>query len=178
MSNNKVLLNKFDTTVKSLISASLEACIEAEGDDWSVYDGFKEHLADSIKAATESFVASLVKTSNTKVAASSGSKTTKSGAPRKVAAYPQWIKLASAIAKDSNEPAGDEEFVVEENFSSRTSSSAVKYSTYDLGLAGQTMSVRKLLNTLKECLPEEKSLAIAAIGWGLMPKAFREGLVA
>ena len=168
-------LTKFDTSVRSAITEAIKDCLQAE--DYSVYDEFVDYLAKKIHQAAGPFIASPSKeTSNTTKASSSG-KTTKSGAPRKVSAYTQWVKLASSISKGADEPAAYEQFTAVENFNSG-SGSAQKYSDYELDLVGKTMSVKELLATLKDSLPDEKTMSIAAMGWGLMPKEFRESLVA
>lgn len=158
----------------------MEAPEDDDGNpDWSPYDIFIEHLHDNVLQHAQEFAANLEAErpkASVKAAASKPKKGGEKGVGRKNT-YTQWVRVASHIRK--GEADGDQEFVVGDNFTNKSAASASKYLGMkgDLGLDGRTMSVKALLDTLKECMPDEKDLTLTAICWGLMPKEFRDSLV-
>lgn len=181
MTTNKTLSN-FESNLNKIILNSLKACLEAPEDDngdpdWSPYDDVIEHLSNTVKQHVRTLVAN-IESASPKVSASKSGKTNKSGGAKKKNTYTQWVRVASRIRKD--EIPGDEEVTVGANFRNLNSLSAIKYTENkeELELEGKTMTVKELLNHLKNSMPDLKDLSLTAMCWGLMPSDFREELVA
>lgn len=173
-------LKSFESNLNGSIIESLKACMEAPEDesgepDWSAYDDFVNHLSTNIFNHVKELAAAIEK-SAPKVSKPS-TKGGKGGAKRNNT-YTQWVRVASNIRKGNVD--GNKEVTVGSHFSNPSAAAASKYDAMkdDLELDGETMTVDELLTRLKESLPGEKDLTLTAIAWGLMPKDFRDNLVA
>lgn len=183
-------VNEFEQKLPTIITESLQACMEAPEDDdgqpdWSVYEDFVQHLTQSVMPSVKDLCSKITnlgtpsKVSTTKGGAVKSTKATKSGAERKKNPYTVWVKIASQIRKGTLP--GDEEFTVTSNFTNASAPSATKYQGIQgsLNIDGENMQIKDVLNALKSAMPDnEKDLTLSAICWGLMPQDFRDTLVA
>jgi hypothetical protein len=183
MSDTKAL-SKFNAGLKSALLESLKACMEAPDDeegnpDWTAYDDFIEHAHTNVINHARELAANLEaehhKVSGKAMAGGKAKKPEKGGTRKNT--YTRFVRVASQIRKGAID--SEQEFVVGDNFRDKSTASASKYLAMkgDLGLDGRSMTVKFLLDTLKECMPDEKDLTLTAICWGLMPKEFRDSLV-
>jgi len=181
MSDTKAL-SKFNAGLKSALLESLKACMEAPEDengnpDWTVYADFIDHAHTNVMNHVKEFAANLeAEHPKVSVKATASGKKAEKGAGRKNT-YTRFVRVASHIRKGDID--SDHEFIVGDNFRDKSTASASKYLAMkgDLGLDGNSMTVKILLDTLKKCMPDEKDLTLTAICWGLMPKEFRDSLV-
>jgi len=190
MSDTKAL-SKFNVDLEHAILESLKAFLEPPADedgnpvldgdgnpDWTSYNVFIENTHTNVMNHVRELVANLGAFSP-KVSVKASAAKPKKGEKKtgRTNTYTQWVRVASHIRKGATD--GDREFVVGDNFTNKTTPSASNYLVMkdDLGLDGETMSVKALLTRLKDSMPDEKDLTLTAICWGLMPKEFRDRLV-
>ena len=152
-------LTTFIEDVENVIQIALESELECpDNGDWSEYDDLKKAICIRIHGVAQTFLDNVGK---------------KKKGPN---AYSKWIKLSSLVRAEEKD--GDELITVTNNFTATAVSSAKKYKQIMKSIPyGLEISIKDLLQSIKNLLPNEKDVTISAIGWGLISTSRREEIV-
>jgi hypothetical protein len=183
----KVFIEETCFAIQEGLAAALEAPVDEETQepDWSAYDPLKNVILQGVETAFNNALLVLekkhkaelakVKTNSPAKAIKSKSKSKTSGGTRAPNPYARWVSMASAVR--AGKITGDDVVTVGEHFKDHNSISAKKYhgSKEDLEIDGQAMTVRELLDAIKD-IPETKDMTLNAISWGLVAQDRRTEL--
>ena len=162
--------------IDTAIFDAIKECMEEPEDGWSAYEDFKNTILNKVMPIIDEALSSVEKVTQPKTTRISKKKKNdpEPGASEIVRnPYAKWVSGISKIRKGEHE--GLDEIEVGCYFKNESSTSAKKYLSErsDLGLDGQTMTVKDLISTLKESFPDEKDMTINAISWGLVSEERR-----
>ena len=161
--------------VSDVIQSALEESFEADDNDWSVYDDFKNNLKDKLLKVIEKL---LEENNSSPPKASKGRKKKEKYGGVEVVRnpYAKWVSGISKIRKGEHD--GNDEIEVGCYFKNTSSTSAQKYLNIkdNIGIDGTKMTVKELIYALKDAFPTEKDMTVNAISWGLVDEGRRKDI--
>lgn len=162
--------------IDKAIFDAIKDCMEEPEDGWTAYEDFKNTILKNVMPIIDEALSSVEKVTQPKTTRISKKKKNdpEPGATEIVRnPYAKWVSGISKIRKGEHE--GQDEIEVGCYFKNESSTSAKKYlnERANIGLDGQTMTVKDLISTLKEAFPDEKDMTINAISWGLVSEERR-----